>query len=86
MSAPRSLRSSSSVRPRSSWPLKRIWPFETLPFGPRKFTIEKATVLLPQPDSPTRPRFSPSQMSKRHVAHRVDIPLARLVADRQVLD
>ena len=36
--------------------------------------IVRASVVLPQPDSPTRPSVSPSAQLERDVVDRVDVP------------
>src|SRR5689334_4995019 len=59
MRPPRSLRSSSADILLMSLPSNRIRPPVNRPTPPRYFITAKATVDLPQPDSPTRPNASP---------------------------
>ena len=49
----------NSVRLAKFLPSKRMSPEITRPFSGRSFKIERAAVVLPQPDSPANPRLSP---------------------------
>ncbi len=53
-----------SVRLARFLPSKRISPETILPFAGRSLRIESAAVVLPQPDSPARPRLSPGSTQK----------------------
>ena len=60
MSRPRSWRQRAGVAPRSSSPLKRMLPSTMRPGSSSRPISEKPVMLLPEPDSPTRPRISPA--------------------------
>ena len=60
ISDPRRWRSSSSPIVTRSRPLNLIDPDTICPFLPRSRITPKATVDLPQPDSPTKPIASPA--------------------------
>src|SRR6185312_921985 len=65
ISAPRIARSRSGVAAVSSSPLNRIeLPSTMRPGGSIRPRIEKPVTVLPEPDSPTRPRTSPGATSK----------------------
>ncbi len=49
----------NSVRLARFLPSKRISPLTMRPFSGRSLSRERAAVVLPQPDSPARPRLSP---------------------------
>ena len=54
----------SSLRPRKSEPSKRIFPWGILAFRGCRPMAERAVMVLPQPDSPTRPNASPLRIWK----------------------
>jgi hypothetical protein len=64
ISAPRSLRRLSSSSLARSWSLKSTLPALISPFGGSRRSSALATVLLPQPDSPTMPTIWPGLTSK----------------------
>src|SRR5271155_3947673 len=59
MRSPRNFRIASSERPTSSRSSKRIEPETRAPSGVRAIRAS-AVIVLPEPDSPTTPRLSPS--------------------------
>jgi hypothetical protein len=54
----------NSVRLARFLPSKRISPLTMRPFSGRSLSRERAAVVLPQPDSPARPRLSPGWSTK----------------------
>ncbi len=59
ISLPRIFRICSSDKAVRSWPLSLMLPVAMCPPVGSRFMIDKAVIVLPQPDSPTMPRVSP---------------------------
>ena len=64
MALPRRRRISRELFLVRSAPLRRISPPTTRAAGGSRPTIDRQVVVLPQPDSPTRPKVSPSRRAK----------------------
>ena len=64
----RAWRNRSREKPRTFSPLKRTSP----DVGSISRRMHRPVVVLPLPDSPTRPNVSPSSIEKAHAIDRVD--------------
>ena len=72
--SPRISRISSSVSLSRSLPSKITSPSSTTPGGATRRMIESEVTLLPQPDSPTRPRISPRRTAKSTPVTALTVP------------
>ena len=76
-------RASSSSAVRSS-PSKVTEPLAMRPFSGSSRRMASAVVVLPQPDSPTRPTASPASTSKLMPSTARTVPVAHVELDHQV--
>ena len=65
-------------------PSKRMSPETMRPFSGRSLSTASAAVVLPQPDSPARPRLSPFSSDEAHVLDGVHPALRELEVGAQV--
>ena len=75
MSRPRRSRSSRSPIARISLPLNRIAPEVTRPGALSSFSMDRPSVDLPQPDSPTMPSTSPLRTSRESLSTARTVPM-----------
>ncbi len=82
----RTRRSSSRLIATRSSPRKRMRPPETSAGGLRICSTALASVLLPQPDSPARPRISPGAIDERDVVDGAHAAVGQHVVDAEPVE